>query len=189
MSSQPKSLATPQSTKINVIGCDVGGANLKLADCLGRCVARTFPMWRQPERLGSAIREMLIELPVHEGTQLAVTMTGELADCFATRREGVHQILSQVALAFAPANTHVYAVGNKWLTPAQARTSPWDVAASNWHALATWIGTLPEHPVNLVLDIGSTTVDIIPMRNDSEGPSPATKARTDRSTPVSNVRP
>jgi len=172
----PRSIASP-----NVIGCDIGGANLKLANCSGRCAALTFPMWLKPDQLASTLSEMISEFHVAGDTQLAVTMTGELADCFASRRDGVHQILSQVEQAFAPERTRIYAVGNHWLSPKQAVAAPWDVAAGNWHALATWIGTFADHRVDLVLDIGSTTVDIIPMQLDANGHSrPATNARTDR---------
>ena len=181
------SLSAPMLVKSNhVIGCDIGGANLKLADCFGRCASRAFPMWLDAEHLARTLREMLADYEVTAKTQLALTMTGELADCFATRREGVHQILEQVEQAFAPEGTQVYAVGNRWLSSRQARGEPWDVAASNWYALATWIGTLTEHPfvaypADLVLDIGSTTVDIVPMRSGADGVSSiATDAKTDR---------
>lgn len=164
-----------------VMGCDIGGANLKLADGFGHCAARTFPMWLTPHELASTLRDMFTEYAMTEDTHLAVTMTGELADCFATRRVGVQQILDQVEQAFAPEKTHIYAVGNQWLSIDEARKAAWSVAASNWHALATWIGSLPEHSVDLVLDIGSTTVDIIPMRFDPLGYTlPATSAKTDR---------
>lgn len=164
-----------------VFGCDIGGANLKVADCFGRCVASPFPLWLKSEQLGFKLGEILDELQVTDAVHLAVTMTGELADCFASRRDGVREILQQVEQAFAPEKTHIYAVGNSWLTSAQAIASPWDVAASNWYALATWIGTLTPQPVDLVLDIGSTTVDIIPMQLHGDGTSrPATHARTDR---------
>ena len=172
--------ASPKSSP-NVIGCDIGGANLKLANCFGHCAVLTFPMWLKPEQLASALREMINEFQVTGDTQLAVTMSGELADCFKTRRDGVHQILLQVEQAFAPERTRIYSVGNHWLSSEQAVAAPWDVAASNWHALATWIGMFADHRVDLVLDIGSTTVDIIPMQPDANGQSrPATNARTDR---------
>ncbi len=165
----------------HVIGCDIGGANLKLADNRGRSAACNFPMWLKPTELAAQLREMLAEFPVTEATYFAITMTGELADCFATRREGVRAILLQTEQVFAPERTRVYAVGNRWCTPFEAVAKPWDVAASNWHALATWIGMTSTTATDLVLDVGSTTVDIIPMRRHSLGISrPATEAKTDR---------
>ncbi len=165
----------------HVVGCDIGGANLKLADNHGRTAACNFPMWLKPTELAAQLREMLAEFPLTDATHFAITMTGELADCFATRREGVREILCQTEQVFAPGRTRVYAVGNRWLTPVEALAKPWEVAASNWHALATWIGMTTTNATDLVLDIGSTTVDIIPMQRDLLGISrPATEAKTDR---------
>ncbi len=176
----------------HVIGCDIGGANLKLADNWGRTIACSFPMWLKSAELGSRLTELLRNFPLNAATKFAITMTGELADCFASRREGVLQILQQAEQAFTTERTVVYAVGNRWFSPAEAIDAPWEVAASNWCALATWIGKRSLGRVDLVLDIGSTTVDIIPMHNDPTHSESATEplvaapariatlARTDR---------
>src|SRR5438477_527135 len=82
---------------MNWLGLDVGGANLKLADGHGWAVSRPFLLWREPERLAAAIARLLAEATSAAG--LVVTMTGELADCFATKREGVHAILEAVQAA------------------------------------------------------------------------------------------
>ncbi len=165
----------------HVIGCDIGGANIKLADSHGRAAACSFPMWLTPNELGSCLSEMLQPFQPTKATQLAITMTGELADCFESRRDGVRRILQQTEQAFAPERTAVYAVGDRWLPPQQAIAAAWDVAASNWFALATWIGRRAKEPVDMVLDVGSTTVDIVPM---VQGPSAQSRiascARTDR---------
>jgi hypothetical protein len=39
------------------------------------------------------------------------------------------------------------------------------VAAANWHALATYVGTLFPHGRIILFDIGSTTSDLIPIEN------------------------
>ena len=44
---------------------------------------------------------------------------------------------------------------------AQARTRPWDVAAANW--VATALAVAGTHPDALLIDIGSTTADVIPI--------------------------
>lgn len=167
-----------------ILGVDIGGANLKLADSTGRSLSAAFPMWTRHQQLGASLSALVADFcekfaitrPV---THLAVTMTGELADCFATRREGVSMILDQVALAFPPAATSVYAVGGQWLTPAEAKTSAWSVAASNWYALSKWLlaaETAGLVELQLIVDIGSTTTDIIPVKNREI----ETEATTDR---------
>lgn len=165
-----------------IVGVDIGGANLKLADTAANALAAPFPLWTDFARLAERLRELLESLERSTNNhyrRLAVTMTGEMADCFESRREGVSHILAEVSKAFPNMECCVYAVGGKWLTPQQARQSAWDVAASNWHALAAWVLTEPfcdPGQLDLVLDIGSTTVDAIPVRHARV----ATAAKSDR---------
>lgn len=174
-----------------IIGIDIGGANVKLADATGNSLSESFPMWTMHQRLGATLKELIETFQrEHSGApctnlatstveHLAVTMTGELADCFATRRQGVAMILDQVAGAFATSKTSVYAVGGGWLTPEDAKLAPWLAAASNWYALADWVLASDVSvgvDVNLVLDVGSTTIDIIPVKDNRI----ATTAATDR---------
>src|SRR5687767_897273 len=82
------------SCMVAVLGLDIGGANLKAAHTDGTALCRAFPLWRTPDRLASELQRLLADLPAHD--VLAVTMTGELCDCFATRAEGVAAILHSV---------------------------------------------------------------------------------------------
>ena len=52
------------------------------------------PCGRNPAGLADALRDLLRGWPPYD--RLAVTMTGELCDCFATKREGVLAILDAV---------------------------------------------------------------------------------------------
>ncbi len=47
--------------------------------------------------------------------------------------------------------------------PDDAIEFPQLVAAANWHALATWAGRAVPHGAALLIDVGSTTTDVIPM--------------------------
>jgi probable H4MPT-linked C1 transfer pathway protein len=145
------------------LGMDIGGANIKLAMANGYARSEVFPLWKHPDRLGVAIGRMLDTTPGFDA--VALTMTGELADCYATREEGVCRILEQLTNVI-PANlVKVYAVGGQWLSPSAAARAPWDVAASNWHALATMALRWSEGKSGMLIDVGSTTVDIIPFGN------------------------
>ncbi len=172
----------PESPKFrDVIGIDIGGANIKISCVDGVSASQQFPMWTDYHRLGSAIKELLDVLGTgfRETTCLAITMTGEMADCFNSRREGVAAILDGVTSVIPDDQIAVYAVGGKWLTIEQAKLNPWQVAASNWHALVSWLLLQQDWHLdqcNVVLDIGSTTVDIIPVRDRKI----ATEAKTDR---------
>jgi (4-(4-[2-(gamma-L-glutamylamino)ethyl]phenoxymethyl)furan-2-yl)methanamine synthase len=175
-----------------VWGIDIGGANIKLCRSDGASVSAVFPMWTDHERIGSVVLELLNKL--HDDNEklncsvntswsqksmMAVTMTGELADCFFTRREGVEKILDGLTCAIPSEQCRVYAVGGQWLSVAGAKQSAWDVAASNWHALANWLLNCNEFKFDqfqAIIDIGSTTIDIIPIVAGKIG----TSAKTDR---------
>ncbi|QDV24478.1 hydantoinase/oxoprolinase family protein [Aureliella helgolandensis] len=170
------SLASP-----TIVGADIGGANLKLSDTTGRCVSRAFPMWLEHQHLGQVVRNMLtatdwINL---EQVHLALTLTGELADCYATRRQGVKHIIESISSAVPTAGISVYGVDGTWYSAEDACLSPWTVAASNWHALANWIcksQRFSPSTLHAIVDIGSTTTDIIPLVDAQI----ATTAQTDR---------
>src|SRR5713101_6987149 len=80
-----------------VLGLDIGGANLKAAHSGGSARLQPFELWKYPRQLGEVLKELVQGMPAHD--LLAVTMTGELCDCYATKREGVHAILDAVEVA------------------------------------------------------------------------------------------
>lgn len=171
-----------RSVMKRVLGIDIGGANLKLAAWRDRddvvAAVRPFALWKQPDALGRAVQGMVDQLG--GGTHLAVTMTGEMADCYSSRRQGVHRILDQLRQVFSEQQIHVYAVGGAWLSVDDAARDPWRVASSNWHALANWLCHWPPTSAlcenALLVDVGSTTTDIIPLTQARVD----TPARTDR---------
>ena len=146
-----------------VLGWDVGGANLKVArigiDGQADVLERPFPLWRESHRLPAA----LVEASNHLGraSTMAVTMTAELADCFATKREGVAFVLDAFRTAFPDVDPWVYGTDGRFRSRETARQRPDEVAAANWMASATLVArTFPD---GLFLDVGSTTTDVIPM--------------------------
>lgn len=162
-------------------GVDIGGAHLKLATLDGHAAALPFPMWTDCSRLGQAIIALRDQLPVqwNENSKLAITMTGEMADCFESRRVGVSFILEAVTKVIPQRQCGVYAVGGRWLTVEEAKKHPWTVASSNWHALAQWCLQQTQWGAaewSAIVDIGSTTVDIIPIVDRKI----ASQAKTDR---------
>ena len=80
-----------------ILGLDIGGANLKAADSQGSARTLPFALWKDPGRLPDMLCELLGSMPAAD--VLAVTMTGELCDCFATKHEGVLAILAAVEAA------------------------------------------------------------------------------------------
>jgi probable H4MPT-linked C1 transfer pathway protein len=109
---------------------------------------------------------------------LAVTMTGELCDCFETRREGVRFITDAVEATAGSSSVWVWLSEGTFARPDQVRRWPLRAAASNWLALATFAGRFASQNCAILLDIGSTTTDIIPLLNGS--PVPVGRADTAR---------
>ncbi len=146
-----------------VVGLDLGGANLKAAAENGPGRSLSFALWKHPEQLADKLRELLGDwLPCQ---LIAVTMTAELSDCFQTKAEGVDRILQAVESIAGDAEIVVWQTFGEFVTPDIAREFPLLSAAANWHALATFLGRLAPEGGALLIDVGSTTTDIIPLVN------------------------
>jgi (4-(4-[2-(gamma-L-glutamylamino)ethyl]phenoxymethyl)furan-2-yl)methanamine synthase len=132
---------------------DIGGANTKAAWHDGTMVSRPFEIWRDPRELVAVLREL--------GTAdaVAITMTAELSDAFRSKREGVAFVLDAVEAVFGDAR--VLTTSGDLISVEAARARPWDVAAANW--IATALAVADEHPDALLIDVGSTTADVIPI--------------------------
>lgn len=187
-----------------IVGLDIGGANIKIA-VLGndqmiwpasrrvceqdqhfveRCYVDTVPfsLWKYPEQLSAVIKNQLIHWPQ---AKLVITMTGELADGFANRKQGVAAIVDAASEAAGDRDVVFYRVAdadqNCWLSATEARKDWLSVAAANWHAIARIVGKdfskgEGSNQYNgFLIDVGSTTTDIIPIRNGQ----PATTGKTD----------
>lgn len=152
-----------------VLGLDIGGANLKAVHRDGTAHLQPFALWKQPEQLANVLRDMTRRLPAFD--VLAVTMTGELCDCFATKRAGVLAILDAVEQAAAGKPLLVWNTTGQFTNLAAARREPLAVAAANWLALATFAGRFVPAGPALLIDIGSTTTDIIPLLDGKPMPT------------------
>lgn len=158
---------------MSAIGLDIGGANLKGSDGHHKSISVPFPLWQRPHELTSALQQLLQQFP--DSGPVAVTMTGELADCFRTRSEGVFHILEAAAQAAGNRTLLVWQTTGELVSVDEAWEFPQLVAAGNWHALATWAGRMAPSGGSLLIDIGSTTTDIIPI----EDGFPVPQGRTD----------
>jgi len=145
----------------NYLALDIGGANIKAADGRGYAESYPFPLWKEPNALAQQVRSIISDAPACD--HLVVTMTGELADCFATKADGVKFILKAVASGSDNRHTRVYRVDGKQVTPVVAANAPLLVAAANWHALASFAARFTGQMPALLIDVGSTTTDVIPI--------------------------
>lgn len=127
-----------------MIGIDIGGANTKIVDG-DEVIIRYCPLWKE-----SPITEMLSEF---DG-DAAVVMSGELADCFYSKAEGVSFIVNAVLDVLPEAQ--FYGTDGRFHTKAVP-----ELAAANWLASADLLRE--QYADSVLVDFGSTTTDIIPL--------------------------
>ncbi len=160
----------------SIIGWDIGGAHLKAArpedGMIVDVVQIACPLWLGLDHLHKAFEEAKARLGPAQIN--VVTMTGELSDVFADRASGVAAI-SEAALRALGA-TQIYA-GSSGFVPAEAAAkNVATIASANWHASAAFVAR--HIGAALFVDMGSTTTDIIPLKESkvaAQGYSDATR--------------
>ena len=164
-----------------ITGWDIGGVNIKAVRLKrqgqnlkqARAVVRPFEIWRDREGLAAALRDTGKELGAKGPHRVAVTMTAELSDAFPTKREGVLFILNAMERAFEESFVYPFSLDEKFLSLDEVKKTPLKCAATNWLASALFISS--HHSDCILMDIGSTTTDIIPIR----GGRVTSRGRTD----------
>lgn len=145
-----------------MLAFDIGGANIKVADGRGWATSEPFELWRRRAELPQTLRRLLRGQP----RRVVVTMTGEIADCYGSRREGVADIVAAVRQAVgADSSVGIYLVDGSTVSPEEAIRRPLDAAASNWHAVARLAAAAAGPGLGLLIDVGSTTTDVVPLRD------------------------
>lgn len=143
------------------LGVDVGGANLKVFVPRVGAVSRPFELWKRPADLASALQSLLADAPA--GLGVAATMTGELADCYRTKTEGVAAICAALASAANGRALRIYTTTGRFLESQHAQSAWREVAAANWHAIASAAALRSPTQAGVLVDIGSTTTDVVPF--------------------------
>ena len=164
-----------------IFGWDIGGSKTKVAllsDGIVRAVRHhAFEVRHAPGELAAVLRRLAGDVAedtgwngdtvgpedraAHPRTVHAVTMTAELSRNFRTKRHGVAFVIDAVETAFPDGDIRVFAVDGRFLTPQAARLDPLRVAASNWAATARVVAR--QHPDALLIDIGTTSTDVVPI--------------------------
>src|SRR5262245_36561962 len=90
-------------------------------------------------------------------------MTADLSDCFPTKTVGVLSILDAVLAALPGRNVAVWGMDGGFHSIEVVRERPLLAAAGNWLALATLAARLFPNQAGLLIDIGTTTTDLIPL--------------------------
>jgi len=169
---------------MRVHALDIGGANIKAASATLdekvamhdlRTMSVPFALWRAPQELLSQLR--LVQSMLGHFDAMAITMTGELCDCFASRREGVDFILDAIAHMAGDIPVRVWSATQGYISLAVARENWLAVASANWHAQATSLAHQFPQGTSLLLDVGSTTTDIVKLKGGHARPIGLTDAQ------------
>ena len=144
-----------------VIGWDIGGVHLKAARAddgrITKAAQYASPLRAGTERLLQAFAQARADMG--RADRNVVTMTGELADTFSSRQEGVERLAMLAAQELGTVS--IYAGPAGCVRPENARDHVADIASANWHACATLIARRRDNA--LFIDLGSTTTDVIPI--------------------------
>ena len=159
-----------------VFGWDLGGANVKLARVDGGRVVNVAqipcPIIPERSKFDAAVD---VALPLISSPALhALTMTGELSDVFNDRAEGVSYLVELMQRVTAGQTLRVYAGSFGFLDPDDAKNRTLEVASANWHATAALIAR--HHQDALLVDVGTTTTDLIPIKAGAVAARGATDA-------------
>jgi (4-(4-[2-(gamma-L-glutamylamino)ethyl]phenoxymethyl)furan-2-yl)methanamine synthase len=153
-----------------ILGWDIGGANIKAAWVKidngridrAQVASQAFEIWREKDRLSEVLRSLRAATAasglVHA---MAITITAELSDVFAAKREGVWFVLDAIQQCFPDVTSYALSLSGGFVPLREARLKPLEFAATNWLASAQYVAT--QYPNCLLIDVGSTTTDIIPI--------------------------
>lgn len=146
------------------IGWDIGGVNVKVArvdgDGVIHALTEPFSIEHDADRLAPVLERLGRQVGA-DGHPHAVTMTAELSQRFRSKADGVGFVLDALEQAFPGASMQVLGTDGCFRQPTEARANPIAVSASNWMATAMVVAA--EYPDVILLDMGSTTTDIIPI--------------------------
>lgn len=159
-----------------ILGLDIGGANTKAALLHFREKKITksfsyieyFPFWKNtitaiPDLLRRVFKKLVEENSfTHKNIDyIAVTITAELSDAFQTKKEGISIILDALETIFKKEKLRFITNKSKFINLQRAKSNCLSIAAANWASTALFLGKYISMCV--LIDAGSTTIDVIPI--------------------------
>lgn len=150
----------------DVIGWDIGGAHVKAAVWRDGAVVDAAqwpcPLWQGMDQLKAVLSLARDRWPALDAQSHAVTMTGEMVDLFAHREDGVRRIAA--LLDGTLPSPRFFAGDAAWPTAREAGALWERIASANWLATAQHAAQALPQREGLLVDIGSTTTDLIAFR-------------------------
>ena len=163
---------------LKILGLDIGGANTKVAlltyqddnivDSYSYIVY--FPFWEKsikdiPVMLEGIILNLIERTEINSKDDVAfisITITAELSDAFQTKREGILKILSSLDDVFDNKKLFFINTESEFVDFKSARSIPLSISAANWVSTSLFLGEFV--PQCILIDAGSTTIDVIPIQ-------------------------
>ncbi|MCW5658383.1 MAG: H4MPT-linked C1 transfer pathway protein [Burkholderiaceae bacterium] len=146
-----------------VVGWDIGGAHVKAARLRrGRVIDAAqwpCPLWMGIDRLDAVLDSAGARWPDLPHCTHAVTMTGEMVDLFAHREDGVARLASLLAQRLP--EPRFFGGELMWFAATEAARHWHVVASANWLASTRHVALVCSDDAGLLIDIGSTTTDLI----------------------------
>ena len=158
---------------MKVAGFDIGGANTDLAviDFDGDEIKNIevdfayLPMWSNNDDLSKVLVELIENIcPVDEIDAVGISMTAELVDAYDTKKDGVLDVVAKCEQTFDCPIAYVGIDG--MMSNEEIEKTPLKAAAANWIATAQIATLISDNCI--FIDTGSTTTDIIPIKNGKE---------------------
>lgn len=163
---------------LKILGLDIGGANTKVAllnyqdDKIINSYSYVvyFPFWEKSIKEIPVMLERII-LNLIDRTELnskddidflSITITAELSDAFQTKRVGILKILSALDDVFDNKKLFFINTESEFIEFKTAKSNPLSIAAANWVSTSLFLGEFV--PQCILIDAGSTTIDIIPIQ-------------------------
>jgi probable H4MPT-linked C1 transfer pathway protein len=150
------------------VGWDVGGAHVKACLLEGERIVDVAqwpcPLWRGLDHLDAALATARERWPQawDARTRHVATMTGEMVDLFADREEGVARLAARLVRALGPSLV-LWGARSGFCAPHESGLRWRDIASANWRATGQVLARRLRNA--LLVDIGSTTTDLVPLRH------------------------
>lgn len=158
---------------MKIAGFDIGGANTDLAiiDFENDEIKNIevdfayLPMWSNNDDLSRVLVELIENIcPVSEIDAVGISMTAELVDAYDTKKDGVLDVVRKCEDTFSCPIAYVGIDG--MMSKEDIEKTPLKAAAANWIATAQIATLISDNCI--FIDTGSTTTDIIPIKNGKE---------------------
>ena len=149
-----------------ITGWDIGGAHIKVAKInfeKNKIITKQIysPVWKNINNLYKSIKK--VNQKIGHCNYHSITMTAELSDIFLNRKKGTAHIVNLCSKIFGKKKIYFYNK-KKFLKKKEALNYSKSLSSLNWHASANLISNYLSNCI--LVDIGSTTTDIITIKNN-----------------------